>query len=93
MRVLLTGHFTSVRFSFAFLRDDECYGDFSPLADRKCVSAHSSCRPLTFDLNGEILIPSSAEQALPGNVEVVVLAFLRFTHPFSGSCLLRIRNS
>jgi len=28
-------------------------------------------------MTGEILILSSAEQALPGNVDVVVLAFLR----------------
>jgi len=28
--VVETGDFTSVRFSFGFLRDDECYGDFSP---------------------------------------------------------------
>jgi hypothetical protein len=27
--LLIEGHFTSVRFSFAFLRDDECYGDIS----------------------------------------------------------------
>ena len=51
-------------------------GDVSPLADRQCVSAHFSCGPLTFNINGEIIISSSAGAALPRNVEVV-LASLR----------------
>ena len=52
-----------------------CIGRFSPLAEQQCVSAHSSCAPLTFDINGEILISSSAA-VLPRNVDAV-LAFSR----------------
>jgi hypothetical protein len=50
--------------------------DVSPLADQQCVSAHFSCGPLTFNINGETIISSSAGAALPRNVEVV-LASLR----------------
>jgi hypothetical protein len=50
--------------------------DFSTLAERQCVSAHCSCGPLTFDIHGEIIISSSAEQFCPADVDVV-LAFLR----------------
>ena len=37
--LLIEGHFTSVRFSFAFLRDDECYGEFQQLANRMLIGA------------------------------------------------------
>jgi hypothetical protein len=75
-----------------FLGSLPCKGDFSVLAARQCISAHSSCAPLTFAANGEILILSNAEQFCP----VMLTLFspcCAFIHLFTGSCLLRIRNS
>ena len=54
------------------------------------MGAHFSCGPLTFNINGEIIISSSAGAALPRNVEVV-LASLRI-YSSLGSRILRIRT-
>jgi hypothetical protein len=36
-QLLLTGVYTSVRFSFAFFEDDECNGDISPFMMASCT--------------------------------------------------------
>jgi len=60
----------------------ECKGDdLSPLAERRCLSAYSSFGPLTFDINGEILVWVECGAVLPRDVDVV-LAFLRFYSSF-----------
>jgi len=47
--------------------DCSSYGEFLPLVERQCPSAHSSWVTLTFDIHGEIIIVSSAEQRCPQN--------------------------
>jgi hypothetical protein len=41
---------------------------FHYLVELHCPSAHSPCEPLTFDIHGEIINVSSAEQALPAKL-------------------------
>jgi hypothetical protein len=49
---------------------------FYHLPSGSVFGTHSSCELLTFDIHGEILISSSAEQFCPASFDVV-LAFLR----------------
>jgi periplasmic protein CpxP/Spy len=47
---------------FGMSKELHVRGDISTLAERQCVSDHSSCGPLTFDTKGEIIISSSGSQ-------------------------------
>jgi hypothetical protein len=76
----------------AALKHERLTSTSSTASTHQRVSANSSCGPLTFAANGEILILSSAEQFCPAMLTLFSPS-CAFIHLFTGSCLLRIRNS
>jgi hypothetical protein len=67
---------------FAKIRVNELNGDITPLAERQCVSAHSSCGPLTSETKDEIIIFVGRNSRFARRLEAVValLAHLFFLH-------------